>query len=558
MSVVADPPHAEPPHAEPPHAEPPRAEADSPGSDPVDRPATGGSGPDVTALQDRTPEWLRMPRSTAGWTALLGTVYLLLSYLPLYHTDLWGHLAYGRWIWENGRLPVTEPLLPLAQGMPMVDTAWLSQLIALGFFRQFGITAMQFLYAASITTASGLLLWGVLRRTGGSVLAGLIVLATFGLVDLHQLLIVRPQLAGLVLFVGLFVLLNAASWRRSHWIVVPVLFALWANLHGSWVVGLGLLGAMFTGRAFDVIRRTGSVRSVVVNRQVRRLFVLTELAAIAVLLNPYGLGVYAEVLSFAGNPNLQDLIEWEPLTLRMSQGKTIAVAALALMTAYRFSPRRITSAEVLLLVGLGGAALWSSRMVHWWGPVAAYSLALHVAGIARRWLPAKRTPAHRRGLTSVVTVGLLWIFFAYTPFGFTLLHGRPTDAQARAQRIVNSTSAQTPVAAVNYLRRHPVQGLVFNSYEWGDFLLFGGPRDLQLFTNSHAHLIPREVWQDSLTILRAGSRWDDLLDRYGVNTLVLNSQQSEALIRALKGDSETWDVAYEDRLVAVFRRRIEI
>ena len=543
MTVVADPPHSE---------------AGSSNEEPVDRPVSPVSGPDVTKLEDRTPDWLRMPRSTAGWTALLGTVYLLLSYLPLYHTDLWGHLAYGRWIWENGRLPVTEPLLPLAQGMPMVDTAWLSQLIALGFFRQFGITAMQFLYAASITTACGLLLWGVLRRTGGSVLAGLVALATFGLVDLHQLLIVRPQLAGLVLFVGLFVRLNTDSWRRSHWIVVPVLFALWSNLHGSWVVGLGLLVAMCTGRAFDVVRRTGSVRSIYLDRHVRRLFVLAELAAVAVLLNPYGLGVYAEVLSFSANPNLQDLIEWEPLTLRMSQGKTAAAVALLLMIVYRFSPRRVTSAEVLLLVGLGGAAMWSSRMIHWWGPVAAYYLALHTAAIARRWLPADRTPAPRRGLTSVVTVGLVWIFFAYTPFGFRLLHGRPADAQSRAQRIVKSTSAQTPVAAVNYLRRNPVKGLVFNSYEWGDFLLFGGPRDLQLFTNSHAHLIPREVWQDSLTILRAGRRWDDLLDRYGVNTVVLNSQQSEALIRALKGDSETWDVAYEDRLVAVFRRRIEI
>ena len=151
MSVVADPPHPE---------------AGSQDIEPVAQPVPPVSGPDVTKLEDRTPDWLRMPRSTAGWTALLGSVYLLLSYLPLYHTDLWGHLAYGRWIWENGRLPVTEPLLPLAQGMPMVDTAWLSQLIALGFFRRFGITAMQFLYAASITTACGLLLWGVLRRHG--------------------------------------------------------------------------------------------------------------------------------------------------------------------------------------------------------------------------------------------------------------------------------------------------------------------------------------------------------------------------------------------------------
>ena len=383
-------------------------------------------------------------------------------------------------------------------------------------------------------------------------------MATFGLVDLHQLLIVRPQLAGLVLFVGLFVLLDAASWRRSHWFVVPVMFALWANLHGSWVVGLGLLGTMCAGRAFDVVRRTRNIKSVVFDHQVRRLFVLTELAAVAVLLNPYGIGVYAEVLSFAGNPNLQDLIEWEPLTLRASQGKTAAAAALALMIVYRFSPRRVACAEVLLLVGLGGAAMWSSRMIHWWGPTAAYYLALHTAAIARRRLPAKRTAPVRRGLTSVVTVGLVWIFFAYTPFGFTLLHGRPAGRPG--------ASATNREEHVGPNARRCRQLSAAESGEWTDlqFVRMGRLSALRRTAGSATvhqlprPLIPREVWQDSLTILHAGSRWDDLLDRYGVNTLVLNSQQSEALVRALKGDSETWDVAYEDRLVAVFRRRIEI
>ena len=53
-----------------------------------------------------------------------------------------------------------------------------------------------------------------------------------------------------------------------------------------------------------------------------RWFLLTQLAAAAVLMNPYGLGLYLEVLSFAGNSNLQDLVEWDPLNIRMRQGQT--------------------------------------------------------------------------------------------------------------------------------------------------------------------------------------------------------------------------------------------
>ena len=88
--------------------------------------AAAPRGPDLNALEDRVPRWLQAPRVLALWTAVIGLVYLALSYQPLWHTDLWGHLGYGRWIWEHGRLPETEPLMPLAEGMAFIDSAWLT------------------------------------------------------------------------------------------------------------------------------------------------------------------------------------------------------------------------------------------------------------------------------------------------------------------------------------------------------------------------------------------------------------------------------------------------
>ena len=67
----------------------------------------------------------------------------------------------------------------------------------------------------------------------------------------------------------------------------------------------------------------------------------------------------------------------------MKQGQAAAVAALALIVAYRMSPRRVRTTEVLLLVGLGASALWTSRMIVWWAPVAVYCLVLHAAAALR-------------------------------------------------------------------------------------------------------------------------------------------------------------------------------
>ena len=90
--------------------------------------------PDETCLENRSPDWLAAPRVLAGFTVFVGLIFLFFNYRPLWHTDLWGHLSYGRLLWETGGFPATEPLMPLATGVPFVDTAWLSQLVGFAAF----------------------------------------------------------------------------------------------------------------------------------------------------------------------------------------------------------------------------------------------------------------------------------------------------------------------------------------------------------------------------------------------------------------------------------------
>src|SRR5690606_31301246 len=65
-------------------------------------------------LEDHLPERWRVTAAVPVLVGVLGVAYILLSYLPLWHTDLWGHLAYGQWIAQHGRVPITEPLMPLS------------------------------------------------------------------------------------------------------------------------------------------------------------------------------------------------------------------------------------------------------------------------------------------------------------------------------------------------------------------------------------------------------------------------------------------------------------
>jgi hypothetical protein len=518
---------------------------------------------DGALLEDKMPEWFRTPPSFAGFAFLLSVTFVVFNILPLNHTDLWGHLSYGRHIWQTEALPTTEPLMPLSEGISFVDTAWLSQLLGFGAFSLAGKAGLTFLNGLGVALAVGFLVQRIYSRTKSPMLA----VTTFFLfmwISWQQLLVIRPQLAGLVFFTATFSCLTRRRWSPVMWAALPAMFALWANMHGSFMVGLGLLACFTMGRAIDVLRRTGKVKALFGDTRLRRFLLVSQLCAVATLLNPYGLAVYPEILTIGQNVNLQDIIEWHPLNLRMFQGQAAAAATLLLFVVYRVSPRRASTGEVLALAVFGIAMLWSSRLIVWWAPLAAYYFAIHAGAILSKWNSPHPQLAHeesedadentgRASLWTLVGCFVLFIGFELSHVGGALMDKAfKRDPSKRLEKI--AVTSMTPVLATKYLRENPPEGLIFNTYEQGDYLLWAGPPGMKVFLNSHAHLVPEHVWADYMGITRMSSGWSAQLDRYGVNTVVLDFRVRENMIRRLS-DDEDWRRVYSDAVAAVFKRK---
>ena len=509
------------------------------------------SGPDLSKLEDHTPPYLRSPRVLAGLVLTVGLVYLFFCMRPIWYTDIWGHLSYGRLISESKSLPATEPLMPLAAGMAFVDTAWLSQIIAYLTMTNLGVAGLQGLCAGSVTVCVALLAARCYRTTKHGWFSFLAV-ATFLALAWSPLFVIRPQLAGMACFTLLLSRLTSRRPYRADWILIPAVFMAWSNLHGSFLAGLCLLGSFVLGRAIDLFRRTGSLQSLRRDHQLRRNFLLLELACAAVLVNPYGIGIYTAALQISSNPNFNDLTEWHPLGLAQAQGTVFGIVAVALAVLYRCSPRRVRSWEALTLVVLGWSTLCSARMIVWWAPIAALLLAVHGHAVWRHWrrLPLVPEPPIRTGKWSVVAVGLVWIFFAYSPLGVRVLHGK-------SPKLERAAAAGTPLAVVEHLNKIKPVGQIFNTYEWGDYLQWAGPPGMKIFVNSHAHLVPREIWQAYMQISDAQGGWEDTLDRYGVNTIVVDHEFRGALIRRLK-ENDKWRLEFDQDGQVVFVRKAPI
>ena len=464
---------------------------------------------------------------------------------PLYHADLWGHLAYGRFLWHHGGLPATEPLMPLSTE-PFVNFAWGAQVLGYLLYAAAGPEGVRLL--GGVLTGLTVVLAGTAaaRRGGGA--AGGVAGAGLFLAGAWATLfaaapwvqpwgpqMVRPQSAGVLLFCLIAAAAPAPRRPGWRWWGLPAAFLLWANLHGGWPLGLAWLGRSTGDDAWKRLSR-GGVRAVVRSRRVRAGAAVTGLCGLACCGNPRGPGAFADVLTFARHPNLADIVEWQPLTLARPQGRVfLGVAAVLAVLLWR-SPRRVRVSEAVMLLGFGAAA-WglAGRWTVWWAVAAAVSGGSRVRGFR------SITPRRPR---AAVAAGLAAGALLSTP-AWRLAGGVTAGRGCLA--------AGTAVHAARAVRAAGVRGLVLNDHAFGDYLLWAVPSARPVLA-SHAHLIPPDVWRSAFVTLAAGPGWSRTLDRWGVRVLLLAPSRQPDLIAAADASPE-WRRVYEDDLAVLFMRR---
>ena len=94
-------------------------------------------------------------------------------------------------------------------------------------------------------------------------------------------------------------------------------------------------------------------------------------------------------------------------------------------------------------------------------------------------------------------------------------------------------SADTPVEAAAYLKAHP-GGHLFNEMGYGSYLIWAVPEQ-GVFNDPRVELYPFEQWQDYIRISQ-GFHYAELLDRYGADRVLLDTQLQAGLAQALASD----------------------
>ncbi len=529
------------------------------------------------------------PRHTAACAAL-AVVYLIANYVPLRATDLWSHVRFGQWILDHGRMPSADPTQWLAEGMPVIDSAWLSQVLLAAVERLGGAQWLSNLFA--VVTLITVCIWARIfylrtQRFGSAALATTLMLI-FGFSRLTTL---RPETFATACFAVFVWLLSRntqssnrfddATWPRWSWapffsassplspprgqsvlwLALPLTMAVWTNLHGSFVIGLLLLACGTLGHAVQIVRQKGRLAALWTDGELQRWILLSQLCAAATLLNPYGLRLLFYVTSFTSHPAVATISEWQPLALLGTGGREFAFSWLLLTLVWRRSRRPIHPTSLLLLAATGWATVHQVRMIAWYAPMAALALAPHLAnllpqsGFAPPWGRPLQTKNDARHSTAhwwpALTCALIvWTALAWSGVGQAIL-GQPVRS---ARRLYGS---DTPLAVAEYLNEHPPAGPIFNPQWWGDWLVWRGPRDLMVFVTTQMHLLPPHVFQDYQRVVDVAPGWQTTLDRYAISTVIVDPIRQTRLAAAMQ-TSDSWQLVYEDAQARVYQRQLEI
>jgi hypothetical protein len=310
-----------------------------------------------------------------GIVVLIGA-FLLVGVRYAFHQDAWLALTAGREVWNSG-VPHHDTLTALTSGRRWIDQQWLSQLAMYGLFRLGGLPLVAVAHVLLVTTS----LYGAVaigQRLGAGRRTLVLLVAPCALLVL--LPPVRTQPYAYPIFVGVVALLaydSRSPSSRVYW-ALPLL-VLWGNVHGSAVLGAGLV--VLRGLTLLFERRGQGGRQ----RALQAGTALTLGAPLCLLVTPYGTATARYYGTTLFNHDFAKLVaEWKPVTsAAIAAVPLFALAGLALWSMGRHPTRSTNWERIALLVLLIGA-IAALRNVVWVGFAALMLPAISLGGDSAR------------------------------------------------------------------------------------------------------------------------------------------------------------------------------
>jgi hypothetical protein len=484
--------------------------------------------------------------------SILFAALFVMAARELTDPDFWWHLSAGKYIAETSSIPQVDIFSGTVAGHSWVTHEWLSEVLIYAIFSLGSFPALMLAFAAIITLAFAF----VYARSEGKpyvaaftlLLAALATAPTWG---------VRPQMISLLLTsVFLWVLEKWHSDAGDHkgrpyvWILIPLMI-LWVNLHSGFALGLAVIGIYLSGALVGHFTRPAPFQPLshpatqLPNHPTTQLALVFFACLLVVPLNPNGAMMYVYPFETLTSRAMQTYIqEWFSPDFHLIEFQPFAWLLLATLAAIGLSGKRTSLTQALLLAGSGYAALRSGRNIPIFAIIAAPILAEHMwhmvesRGWAASFAGNTRTPRRMAILNWVLLLVIVAAGIA-----------RVAMVGANQGTIERD---KFPAAAVDFLLAQKVTGTIYNSYDWGGYLMWRLYPTARVFIDGRADVYGDTfIENEYLRAYRGGVDWRAPLDRYGVRIVLI---EPDAPLAAQLAQAAEWKKAYEDKQAVVFEK----
>ncbi len=348
----------------------------------------------------------------------------------------------------------------------------------------------------------------------------------------------RPQLLGYIFLLLLLIIMQLfrQGRRKAIWLLPP-LFLLWINTHGTFAVGLFFFGVYLLCGWFEFSK--GGVFAERWGPRERRLLLLAGVLCVLVLgITPYGLRLATYPINLALHQpiNVATIQEWQPLSFTNPLGKVFLGLLLLFFPAQVVVGLRYRLDELIFLLFAAFAACTHVRFVIIFlivfTPLLASLLAL--------WIPRYNSSIDKPILNAALLAMLV----------LGMVHFVPGDSE-----LIEMASQHYPLDAVAYLRYHPVPGPILNDYGFGGYLIYAMSPQLKVFIDGRADIYEANgVHAAYNSIFSLEPETQDLLRKYNIQACLI--QRRSPLGTFLVATKE-WDQVYADETseVLVHNRR---
>jgi hypothetical protein len=483
------------------------------------------------------------PTPSTSWIGLAHDVFsfpvmcmfllasVILAYAPLGisigEPDIWWRLRGAHDILQYHSLPRVDTYSFTAAGSPWISVEWLSDILFFLAFKAKGLQGIVVVYFA----AMALIFVGVYYRScrAGADCKDAAVATLGGICLACVSLAPRPMLFGWVCMMGLLMVID--QFRRSGkalWLLPP-LFALWINLHGSWIFGMAVLAITIVSGAAE-----GKWGLVVAHRwtrtELKKLLVALAVSFAALFVNPFGYRLVVFPFAFFRMQGFMQYVEyWRPVDFNTRNGQLALLLIFALLAAALFSRRRWRLDEVMLTGFALGEALLHVRFLDLAALIIVPILAPHLTlfppyqrELDKPWL---------NGIIMAAVLGSMIFFF-------------PTTAQLQQQ-----VDQDYPTAALEYVQRQHINGRIFHPAEFGGFIEWNAPA-LKSFVDGRVIFVQNGVFDDCFSALTIREPFK-VLDKYRIDYVLLERTWPLAY---LLEHSSAWRIIYSDKGAVIFER----